>query len=182
MDLFAVPIAKLIEEFEKLPGIGHKTAQRLTFHVLNLPREKVDELAQSIINAKAQTKYCSVCGSLTQTDPCDICSSKSRNSDVICVVEDAKDIAILEKMREFRGRYHVLHGTISPMNGIGPNDINIKSLLKRVASDDIKEVIIATNPNVEGEATAMYISQLLRPFKVKTTRIAHGIPVGGDLE
>lgn len=182
MDLFAIPIAKLIEEFEKLPGIGHKTAQRLAFHVLNLPKDKVEELARSIINAKAQTKYCSVCGSLTQADPCDICSSKSRDSDIICVVEEAKDIAILEKMREFRGKYHVLHGTISPMNGIGPNDINIQSLLKRVASDDVKEVIIATNPNVEGEATAMYISKLLKPFSVKTTRIAHGIPVGGDLE
>ena len=182
MDVFAVPIAKLIEEFEKLPGIGHKTAQRLAFHVLNLSKDKVEELAKSIVNAKAQTKYCSVCGSLTQEDPCDICSSKSRDSSVICVVEEAKDIAILEKMREFRGRYHVLHGTISPMNGVGPNDINIQSLLKRVASDDVKEVILATNPNVEGEATAMYISKLLKPFSVKTTRIAHGIPVGGDLE
>lgn len=182
MDLYAVPIARLIEEFEKLPGIGHKTAQRLAFHVLNLPKEKVDNLAQAIVSAKEQTKYCSVCGSLTQTDPCDICSNKSRNCDVICVVEEAKDIAILEKMREFRGKYHVLHGTISPMNGIGPNDINIQSLLKRVASDNVKEVILATNPNVEGEATAMYISKLLKPFSVKTTRIAHGIPVGGDLE
>ena len=182
MDLFAAPISKLIEEFEKLPGIGHKTAQRLAFHVLNLPKDKVDELARAIVNAKAHTKYCSVCWSLTQGDPCEICSSKTRNSDIICVVEEAKDIAILEKMREFKGRYHVLHGTISPMNGIGPNDINIQALLKRVASDDVKEVILATNPNVEGEATAMYISKLLKPFSVKTTRIAHGIPVGGDLE
>lgn len=182
MDLFVAPIEKLIEEFEKLPGIGHKTAQRLAFHVLNLPKDKVEELARSIVNAKLQTKYCSVCGSLTQTDPCDICNSKSRNSDIICVVEEAKDIAVLEKMREFRGKYHVLHGTISPLNGVGPNDINIQALLKRVASDDVKEVILATNPNVEGEATAMYISKLLKSFSVKTTRIAHGIPVGGDLE
>lgn len=182
MDLFAVPIAKLIEEFEKLPGIGHKTAQRLAFHVLNLPKDRVEDLARCIVNAKVQTRYCSVCGSLTQADPCDICNSKSRDSGVICVVEEAKDIAILEKMREFRGKYHVLHGTISPMDGVGPNDINIQSLLKRVASDDVREVILATNPNVEGEATAMYISKLLKPFSVKTTRIAHGIPVGGDLE
>ena len=182
MDVFATPVAKLIEEFEKLPGIGHKTAQRLAFHVLNLPKEKVEELAKAIVNAKLKTKYCSICGSLTQQDPCDICSSKNRNVDTICVVEQAKDIAILEKMREFRGKYHVLHGTISPINGIGPNDINIQSLLRRVAAEEVKEVILATNPNVEGEATAMYISKLLKPFDVKTTRIAHGIPVGGDLE
>ncbi|MBP5427017.1 MAG: recombination protein RecR [Clostridiales bacterium] len=182
MDLFAAPIAKLVDEFEKLPGIGHKTAQRLAFHVLNLPKEKVEELAKSILDAKAKTKYCSVCGSLTQTDPCDICSNQSRSMDTICVVEEAKDIVTLEKMREFKGKYHVLHGTISPMNGVGPNDINIQSLLKRVASGDVKEVILATNPNVEGEATAMYISKLLKPFSIKTTRIAHGIPVGGDLE
>lgn len=182
MDLFALPIARLIEEFEKLPGIGHKTAQRLAFHVLNLPKDDVVKLAKAIVNAKAQTKYCSVCGSLTQTDPCEICSNRSRSTDTICVVEEAKDVATLEKMREFKGKYHVLHGTISPMNGIGPNDINIQSLLRRVAEDDVKEVILATNPNVEGEATAMYISKLLKPFAVKTTRIAHGIPVGGDLE
>ena len=182
MDVFATPVAKLIEEFEKLPGIGHKTAQRLAFHVLNLPKERVGELAKAIVNAKVQTKYCSVCGSLTQKDPCDICENKSRTSEIICVVEEAKDIAILEKMREFRGKYHVLHGTISPMNGIGPNDINIQGLLKRVSNSDVKEVILATNPNVEGEATAMYISKLLRPFSIKTTRIAYGIPVGGDLE
>lgn len=182
MDVFATPVAKLIEEFEKLPGIGHKTAQRLAFHVLNLPKEKVEELAKAIVNAKLKTRHCSICGSLTQQDPCEICCSQSRAVDTICVVEQAKDIAILEKMREFRGKYHVLHGTISPMNGVGPNDINIQSLLRRVANDEVKEVILATNPNVEGEATAMYISKLLKPFNIKTTRIAHGIPVGGDIE
>ena len=182
MNSLAAPISKLIEEFEKLPGIGHKTAQRLAFHVLNLEKERVEELSSAILNAKAQIKYCSVCGNLTQNDPCDICMNKDRYDEVICVVEKSKDIAVLEKMREFRGKYHVLNGTISPMNGIGPNDINIQGLLKRVSDGDVKEVILATNPNVEGEATAMYISKLLKPFSIKTTRIAHGIPVGGDLE
>ena len=176
------PITKLIEEFEKLPGIGHKTAQRLAFHVLNLSKEKVHELANAIIDAKTKIKYCSVCGNLTQNDPCDICKSNKRDDEVICVVEKPKDIVILEKMREYKGKYHVLNGVISPMNGIGPNDINLKSLLERVSNSNVKEVIVATNPNVEGEATAMYISKLLKPFSIKTTRIAHGIPVGGDLE
>ena len=182
MDSFAAPITKLIEEFVKLPGIGHKTAQRLAFHVLNLKEERVQELASAIVDAKANTRYCSVCGNLTQNDPCDICRNDNRYNDIICVVERAKDIAVLEKMKEFKGKYHVLNGTISPMNGVGPNDINLQSLLKRVSGNNVKEVILATNPNVEGEATAMYISKLLKPFSIKTTRIAHGIPVGGDLE
>ena len=182
MESLAAPIAKLIEEFEKLPGIGHKTAQRLAFHVLNLDRERVEQLANAIVNAKSNIRYCSICGNLTQNDPCEICISKNRDDGVICVVESSKDIAVLEKMREFGGKYHVLNGTISPMNGVGPNDINIQGLLKRVSSGNVKEIILATNPNVEGEATAMYISKLLKPFSIKTTRIAHGIPVGGDLE
>ena len=182
MDSLAAPISKLIEEFEKLPGIGHKTAQRLAFHVLNLEKERVKELASAIVNAKSHIKYCSICGNLTQNDPCDICMNKNRDDEVICVVESSKDIMVLEKMREFRGKYHVLNGTISPMNGIGPNDINIRGLLNRISNGNVKEIILATNPNIEGEATAMYISKLLKPFLIKTTRIAHGIPVGGDLE
>jgi len=182
MSFYAAPVARLIEEFEKLPGIGHKTAQRLAFHVLNLPLEKAENLAAAIVEAKSKTKYCSVCSNLTDTDPCNICSSSSRDNSSICVVEDPKDVVAMERTREFKGLYHVLHGSISPMEGIGPEDIRIKELLARVKEGNVKEVILATNPNIEGEATAMYISKLLKPLGIKTTRIAHGIPVGGDLE
>lgn len=182
MSVYAAPVARLIEEFEKLPGIGHKTAQRLAFHVLNMPVEKVERLANSISEAKQKTKYCSVCGNLTDSDVCSLCSSATRDDSLICVVQDARDVAAMERIKEFKGLYHVLHGAISPMEGIGPDDIKIKELLFRLQQKDIKEVIIATNPNIEGEATAMYISKLLKPLGVKTTRIAHGIPVGGDLE
>jgi len=179
---YAPPVAKLIEEFEKLPGIGHKTAQRLAFHVLNLPLERVENLASAIREAKLNTRYCSVCSNLTQTDPCSICSNPSRDHGVICVVEDPRDVVAMEKIREYKGLYHVLQGVISPMEGIGPEDIRIKELLARIREGNIREVILATNPDVEGEATAMYISKLLKPIGIKTTRIAHGIPVGGDLE
>jgi len=179
---YAPPVAKLIEEFEKLPGIGHKTAQRLAFHVLNLPMERAEALANAIRDAKQNTRYCSVCSNLTQTDPCSICSSPTRDHGVICVVEDPRDVVAMEKIREFKGLYHVLQGVISPMEGIGPEDIRIKELLMRIKDGNIREVILATNPDVEGEATAMYISKLLKPIGIKTTRIAHGIPVGGDLE
>lgn len=182
MSFYAAPVAKLIEEFEKLPGIGHKTAQRLAFHVLNLPQEKVENLANSIREAKLKTRYCSVCSNLTDTDPCTICSSAARDRAMICVVENPRDVAAMERTREFKGLYHVLHGAISPMAGIGPDDIKIKELLARIHQGNIREVIMATNPNVEGEATAMYISKLLKPLGIRTTRIAHGIPVGGDLE
>lgn len=182
MSLYAAPVAKLIEEFEKLPGIGHKTAQRLAFHVLNLPQEKADNLANAIREAKAKIRYCSICSNLTDTDPCGICRSTSRDASVICVVEDPRDVVAMEKIREFKGLYHVLHGAISPMEGIGPEDIKIKELLARLKDGSVKEVILATNPNIEGEATAMYISKLLKPLGIKATRIAHGIPVGGDLE
>ncbi|WP_010246396.1 recombination mediator RecR [Acetivibrio cellulolyticus] len=182
MSVYAAPVARLIEEFEKLPGIGHKTAQRLAFHVLNMPIEKVERLASSISDAKLKTKYCSVCGNLTDSEICSLCSSNTRDESVICVVEDARDVAAMERIKEFKGLYHVLHGAISPMEGIGPEDIKIKELLLRIQDKDIKEVIIATNPNIEGEATAMYISKLLKPIGIKATRIAHGIPVGGDLE
>lgn len=182
MDYYAVPIAKLVEEFQKLPGIGHKSAQRLAFHVINMPVEKVQGLANSILEAKQKTKYCSVCSNLTDVDPCPLCSSTSRDRSSICVVQDARDVVAMERTREFRGLYHVLHGAISPMQGIGPGDIRIRELLKRLEDDQVKEVIMATNPNVEGEATAMYISKLIKPLGIKVTRIAHGIPIGGDLE
>lgn len=182
MSVYAAPVARLIEEFEKLPGIGHKTAQRLAFHILNMPVEKVERLASSISDAKLKTKYCSVCGNLTDSEVCSLCSSNTRDETLICVVEDARDVAAMERIKEFKGLYHVLHGAISPMEGIGPEDIKIKELLLRLQDKDIKEVIIATNPNIEGEATAMYISKLLKPLGIKATRIAHGIPVGGDLE
>ena len=182
MDYYAVPIAKLVEEFQKLPGIGHKSAQRLAFHIINMPNEKVQGLANTILEAKQKTKYCSVCSNLTDVDPCTLCSSTSRDKSSICVVQDARDVVAMERTREFKGLYHVLQGAISPMQGIGPGDIRIKELLKRLGDGEIKEVILATNPNVEGEATAMYISKLIKPLGVKTTRIAHGIPVGGDLE
>ncbi|MCX7921042.1 MAG: recombination mediator RecR [Clostridia bacterium] len=182
MTFYAAPVAKLIEEFEKLPGIGHKTAQRLAFHVLNLSEEKVETLAGAIREAKQKTKYCSICSNLTDIEPCNICSGNTRERTAICVVQDPRDVVAMERTKEFKGLYHVLHGAISPMAGIGPEDIKIKELLTRIREGDIREVILATNPNIEGEATAMYISKLLKPLGIKTTRIAHGLPVGGDLE
>ncbi len=182
MSFYAAPVARLIEEFEKLPGIGHKTAQRLTFHVLNMPVEKVNKLANAISEAKAKVKYCLTCGNLTDMDVCSLCSAQNRDDSLICVVEDPRDVVAMERIREFKGLYHVLHGAISPMEGIGPEDIKIKELLTRINDGNVKEVIIATNPNIEGEATAMYISKLIKPLGIKATRIAHGIPVGGDLE
>ncbi|NSW92446.1 MAG: recombination protein RecR [Firmicutes bacterium] len=182
MNYFVTPIAKLIEEFEKLPGIGPKSAQRLAFHIVNLPTEKAMGLANAIKEAKEKVKYCTICGNLTDKDPCLVCSSGHRDQGVICVVENPRDVVAMEKTREFKGLYHVLHGAISPMEGIGPEDIKIKELLVRLQSGEIKEVILATNSNIEGEATAMYIAKLLKPLGIKTTRIAHGIPVGGDLE
>lgn len=182
MSSFSPSIEKLIESFEKLPSIGHKTATRLAFHMLNLGKEETDEFINSILDARNKLKYCSICYNISDTDPCLICGNPKRDSATICVVEDVKDIIAMERTHEFKGVYHVLHGTISPMNGIGPEDIKIKELLKRIHEGNVKEIILATNPRVEGEATAMYISKLIKPFGVKTTRIAHGIPVGGDLE
>lgn len=181
MNFYPVSISRLIEEFSKLPGVGSKTAQRLAFHVLNMDTSQVEKLADSIVEAKRNTRYCEVCGNYTDSNICSICSNEARNKDIICVVQDPRDVMAMERTREFKGLYHVLHGAISPLNGIGPDDIRIKELLARM-SPETNEVIIATNPNVEGEATAMYISRLLKPLGVKTTRIAHGIPVGGDLE
>ena len=174
---------KLINELGKLPGIGGKTAQRLAFHVLSLTDREAEMLAESIVEAKKSLHYCSVCGNLTDKDICGICSDGSRDRSVICVVETPQDVMAMERIREYKGTYHVLHGAISPAEGIGPADINLKSLIERLQGDsDVEEVIIATNPNIEGEATAMYIARLLKPAGIKVTRIAHGIPVGGDLE
>ena len=174
---------KLINELGKLPGIGGKTAQRLAFHVLSLTDREAEMLAESIVEAKRSLHYCSVCGNLTDKDICGICSDCSRDKHVICVVETPQDVMAMERIREYKGTYHVLHGAISPAEGIGPADINLKSLIERLQGDsDVEEVIIATNPNIEGEATAMYIARLLKPAGIKVTRIAHGIPVGGDLE
>lgn len=182
MSYFSPSIEKLIESFEKLPSIGHKTATRLAFHMLDLGEQETNEFISSIINAKKSLKYCSICYNISDTDPCPICSSPKRDLTTICVVEDVKDIIAMERTHEFKGVYHVLHGSISPMNGIGPDDIKIKELLSRIQNNEISEIIIATNPRVEGEATAMYLSKLIKPMGIKVTRIAHGIPVGGDLE
>ena len=182
MSYYSPTIEKLIESFEKLPSIGHKTATRLAYHMLNLNIEDTQEFINSIIEAKKNLKYCSKCFNITDTDPCPICSSPKRDQSTICVVEDVKDVVAMEKTHEFKGVYHVLHGSISPMNGIGPEDIKIKELLERLKETDVNEIIIATNPRVEGEATAIYLSKLIKPIGIKVTRIAHGIPVGGDLE
>ncbi|EMS3994902.1 recombination protein RecR [Listeria monocytogenes] len=176
------PITKLIDSFMKLPGIGPKSAARLAFYVLDMKEDDVLDFAKALVDAKRNLSFCSVCGHITDKDPCYICADTSRDRSVICVVQESKDVIAMEKMRDFHGLYHVLHGTISPMDGIGPEDINIPDLLKRLQDDTIEEVILATNPNVEGEATAMYISRLLKPSGIKVTRIAHGLPVGGDLE
>ena len=182
MKYYAKPLNRLINELAKLPGIGGKTAQRLAFHILSMDDKSAMELAEAISDAKRSMTYCSVRGNLTDTDPCAICADESRDKSVICVVESPKDVVAMEKIREYRGYYHVLHGAISPMDGIGPDDINLKSLIMRLQDEDVKELIIATNPNIEGEATAMYIARLIKPSGIKVTRIAHGIPVGGDLE
>ena len=182
MSYYSPSIEKLIESFEKLPSIGHKTAVRLAFHMLDLNEQDTKEFIDSIINAKTNLKFCSQCYNISDSDPCPICSSPKRDSNVICVVEDVRDILAMERTHEFKGVYHVLHGSISPMNGIGPEDIKIKELLTRLQENNIKEIIIATNPRVEGEATAIYLSKIIKPLGIKVTRIAHGIPVGGDLE
>ena len=172
----------LIKELTKLPGVGEKSAQRLAFHILDKDEDQVDALATAMQNAKRQLKHCSVCGNLTDQDPCAICSDPGRRKDQICVVETPRDLMAMERIREYKGTYHVLYGVISPMDGIGPEDINLKSLIKRLQGQDVEEVIIATNPTIQGEATAMYISKLLNPAWIKVSRIAHGIPVGSDLE
>ncbi|CAH1218418.1 MULTISPECIES: recombination mediator RecR [Paenibacillus] len=176
------PIAKLIDAFSRLPGVGPKTAGRLAFHVLRMKEEDVIDFAKSLVNVKRNLHYCSVCCNITDVDPCRICQDKSRDNSVICVVQEPKDLVALERTKEFEGYYHVLHGAISPMEGIGPDQIHIAELLKRLGDETVQELILATNPNIEGEATAMYLSRLIKPFGLRVTRIAHGLPVGGDLE
>lgn len=181
MDMYSGHINKLIEEFSALPGIGHKSAQRLAFHLINMPKDKVDRLAHTIMDARANVRYCSKCYTLTDQEICPVCANTRRNHKVIMVVENTRDLAAYEKTGKYEGVYHVLHGAISPMLGIGPNDIKLKELIARLA-EDVEEVIIATNSSLEGETTAMYISKLIKPAVVKVTRIASGVPVGGDLE
>lgn len=182
MDYYALPIANLIEQLSKLPGIGRKTAQRLAFYILEMEPLDAEKLATSIKEAKEKVHYCKICCNLTEDDLCNVCKDDRRDRSTICVVEGAKDIVAMERTREYKGLYHVLHGVISPMDSIGPNEIRLKELVKRLQDDEVEEVILATNPTVEGEATALYISKLLKPIGVKITRIAYGIPVGGDLE
>ena len=181
MNYYGNPITRLIEELAALPGIGGKSAQRLAFHIIHMPREQVAALSEALLEAQDKVRYCSICCNLTDEDVCPICANVRRDSSVIMVVEDPRDMAAYERTKEFHGVYHVLHGAISPMTGVTPQDIRIKELISRM-DDTVKEVILATNPNVEGEATAMYISKLLKPLGVKVTRIANGVPVGGDLE
>lgn len=176
------PISKLIDSFTKLPGIGPKTAVRLAFYVIDMNEDDVVDFSKALVNAKRELSYCTVCGHITDQEVCSVCSDSSRDQSVVCVVEDSKDVIAMEKMKEFNGTYHVLHGSISPMDGIGPEDINVPDLISRLKDEKIKEVILATNPNIEGEATAMYISRLVKPSGIITSRIAHGLPMGGDLE
>lgn len=181
MDYYALPIANLIDELSKLPGVGRKTAQRLAFFILDMDQFQAEKLARSIVEAKENIRLCSSCCNLTDTDPCNICSNPNRDGSIICVVENAKDVLAMERGKDYKGLYHVLHGVISPMDNIGPGDIRIKELINRLAQD-VEEVIIATNPTVEGEATALYLAKLIKPLGITVSRIAHGIPIGGDLE
>ena len=178
----ALPLVRLVEQFAKLPGVGRKTAQRFAFFVLDQPEEKAKEFAQAILDARTQIKKCSVCGNLTDEELCPICAAKGRDTSLVCVVEDPRDVLAFERTKEYNGVYHVLHGLISPMDGVGPEQLTIKELLSRVNAGGIQEVIMATNPTVEGEATAMYVARLLKPLGVKVSRLAYGIPVGGNLE
>lgn len=175
-------LSKLVEQFERMPGIGHKSAQRLAFYVLNMTRQEAEAFSKTILEAHEKIKRCSVCCNLAEDETCPICKSDSRDKSIICVVEDPRDVIAFERTHEYNGTYHVLHGVISPMNGIGPEDITIKELLSRIGTDEVKEVIMATNPTVEGEATAMYISRLLKPMGITVSRLAYGIPVGAELE
>ena len=176
------PLARLIEQLQKLPGIGAKGAQRLAFHILKTPREEAERLCDAVRDVKEQVTYCSVCNNITASDPCVFCASDSRDRRLICVVEEAQNVIVVEKTREFRGLYHVLMGTLSPLHGIGPDELKIKGLLERVGAGGVEEVIVATSPTVEGEATALYLARLLKPLGVRVTRIAMGVPVGSDLE
>ena len=182
MSEYIAPLAKLIEHFRALPGIGAKTAVRLAYHVLDMDAQSAKALAGAILEAKEKIGFCNTCFNLSDCNPCAICASAERDHSVICVVEQPQDVAAMERMRDYRGVYHVLHGALSPLEGIGPGDIRVRELLMRLADEQVQEVIMATNPNVEGEATAMYIAKMLKPMGIKVTRIARGLPVGGDLE
>ncbi|WP_314730072.1 recombination mediator RecR [Peptostreptococcus stomatis] len=182
MENYSEPIDRLINEFSKLPGIGRKTAQRLAFHVINMDLKDVTGLSKALVDVKNEIKYCSVCCNISDTEVCPICANSHRDPSTICVVEDPRDVAAMERTKDYSGRYHVLNGVISPMDGIGPDMLNIKELISRLGDGSVKEIIMATNPTIEGEATAMYISRLVKPMGIKVTRIAHGLPVGGDLE
>ncbi|MBR6811914.1 MAG: recombination protein RecR [Oscillospiraceae bacterium] len=182
MKYFPTALERLVDQFAKLPGVGSKSAQRLAFHVLSLPQSEAEAFAEAILEAKKTITYCPVCQNLTDGGKCSVCSDARRDSSVVCVVAEPRDVIALEKTREYKGTYHVLHGCISPMNHVGPDDVRIKELLERIAQDEVKEVIMATNPDTEGDATAMYISRLLKPFGVRVTRLAYGIPVGSQLE
>ncbi|MGN0447089.1 MAG: recombination mediator RecR [Acutalibacteraceae bacterium] len=175
-------LSRLIEQFERMPGIGHKSAQRLAFHVLNLKKSEAEAFAKAILDSHEKIRKCSRCCNLSEDELCPICKNKGRDESIICVVEDPRDVMAFERTHEYEGTYHVLHGVISPMNGIGPEDITVKELLARMGDGTVKEVIMATNPTVEGEATAMYISRLLKPMGVSVSRLAYGVPVGADLE
>ena len=176
------PIARMAAQLARLPGIGQKSAQRLAYHIAGMPEQDVHDLAAAIWQGRKAVHYCAICGNYTQSEVCDICQDEKRENGQICVVRDPRDVAAMERMRDYHGRYHVLLGTLSPMNGIGPDDIRIKELLQRLGSERVEEVILATNPDIEGEATATYIARLIKPMGVKVTRIAHGVPVGSDLE
>ena len=179
---YTKPLAKLIEYFQKLPSIGPKTAQRLALHVIKMPENEVKNFAEALIEAKTTISYCNICFNMSSSNPCEICSNPTRNKNIVCVVAETKDLMAIEKTNEYNGTYHVLQGLISPIDGIGPDDIRIKELLYRVNQDDIKEVILALNPSVEGEATSLYLNKLLKPFNIKITRIAFGLPMGSELE
>ena len=176
------PLVRLIEQLKALPGIGTKSAQRLAYHILDMDDAQIKALTRAILDAKTQIYYCSECHNLTDTDPCRICASPERDAGLLCVVEQPRDAEAMERTRDYKGRYHVLHGALSPLEGIGPADIKIKELLARLQKTDVREIIIATDPDVEGEATAMYLAKLLKPLGIKISRIAHGLPVGSDLE
>lgn len=182
MAAFPPPVARLIEELTRLPGIGEKTATRLAFHFLRTERKHVEDLSAALLSLREETKLCSICVGLTDVDPCRLCSDPQRSDELICVVEEPADLAAVERSGGFRGRYHVLHGTLAPLDGIGPDDLRIAELLRRLSSGTVKEVIVTTNPNVEGEATALYLAKLIKPLGIRVSRIAHGLPVGGDVE
>lgn len=180
MEVYIEPIGRLVNEFSKLPGVGKKTALRYAYRVINMSEEEARGFSEAILNVKRRVRFCKICGNFTENDVCEVC--RTRDKSTICVVKEPKDVIALEKLREYKGVYHVLHGVIDPMNGVGPSDIHVKELLARLSEGGVNEVILATNPDVEGEATAMYLARLIKPLGIKVSRIAHGVPIGGELE